>query len=120
MPTYGAVEDYQDDELVVALLDIDVVEKALNDLQVAIHGKDPDERLGLVLLSLGADPDQVTEAAAALQRKDPGLIQRVADAKWPGRLPRKPEGRPALDVLLYQLRADIAANYGGWMPEVGK
>jgi subtilisin family serine protease len=112
---YGAVEDYRLDELAVALPDLDVVEKALKDLHVTTHRKDSDKRLGLALLGLR----EVTKAAARQQRKDPGLIQRVKDRKWRGRVPQQ-TGSLDLDVLLYKLRQNIADKNDGWIPEIGK
>src|SRR5215831_19247624 len=80
MRDYGAIEDYQADELVVALPDRDIVRQALTGLHVATVTKDHDERLGLALLSL--DEDKVAEAATEL-RRDAGLVDRATDAKWP-------------------------------------
>jgi hypothetical protein len=112
---HGAVEDYQPDELVVALPDLDVVQKALTDLQVAFRKKDDDKRLGLALLTLG----NVAEATTELQSQDNGLVRRVTDAKWPGGPPQ--ETKPSdLDLLLWKLRNNLSAAYGGWSPEIGK
>jgi membrane-anchored mycosin MYCP len=116
--TYGAIEDYQDDELVVALPDRCIVREALRALRVDApeEKEEDDERLGLALLPLS----NVAIAVAELKNQRPELEQRVADAKWPGGLPRKPDGPVDLDVLLYTLREDLSTNYGGWIPEVGK
>jgi len=113
--TYGAIEDYQDNELVVAWPDCDVVTKALTGFDVKVSEQDHDERLGLALLTL----DNVADAVKRL----PGhadLVQRVKRAKWPSDLPER-DGWPSdLDVLLCALREVISARYGGWTPEVGK
>jgi membrane-anchored mycosin MYCP len=112
---HGAVEGYQPDELVVALPDLDVVQKALTDLHVDFRKKDDDKRLGLALLSLGNAPEATTE----LRRQDDGLVPRVTAAKWPDDQPQQTEPSD-LDVLLYKLREGLRADYGGWIPEIGK
>lgn len=112
---YGAIEDYEDNELVVALPDYGVVAKALTGLNVSFSKKDQDELLGLALLSL----DNIADAVEVL-RRDPELVQRAGNAKWPGDLAQRAGGPSDLDVLLYALRERISANYGGWIPEVGK
>src|SRR5215831_1786366 len=112
--TYGAIEDYQDNELVVALPDCLVVTEALTSLNIKFSQED-DNRLGLALLPLG----NVADALRGL----PGyanLVQRVTRAKWPSDLPQRTGGPSDLDVLLYALREDISVRYGGWIPEVGK
>jgi len=109
----GAVEDYEPDELVVALGDHGVVYEALTDLQFAIGDKEVDDRLGLALLHLG----NLANAAAPL-RQDAGLVARTIQAKWPG----QPDGiEPSnLDLLLRKLREDFSSRYAGWIPEIGK
>jgi membrane-anchored mycosin MYCP len=105
---HGAVEDYQPDELVVALPDLDVVQKALTGLHVAFEKEDEDERLALALLSM----NNVAKATEKL-RQDDELMKRVKAARQ--------QAKPAdLDVLLYKLRDDLRADYGGWIPEMGK
>jgi subtilisin family serine protease len=113
--TYGAIEDYQDNELVVALPDCLVVTQALTGLKVKFSKPDPDERLGLALLTL----DNVADVVRGL-RGDAGRVESVTKAKWPGGLPQRDDGPSDLDVLLYTLREVISARYGGWIPEMGK
>jgi membrane-anchored mycosin MYCP len=115
--TYGKVEDYAAQELVVAQGDEDLVRKALADLQVAIEGEgEGDHRLGLVLLTL--DKDTLAKAAARL-RGDADLVRKTIDAKWSG---AKPDGIELsnLDLLLSELRANFSSRYGNWIPEIGK
>ena len=112
---HGAVEDYQPDELVVVLPDLDVVQRALTDLGVAFQKKDDDERLGLALLSIG----NVAGATEKLRGQDDELARRVKAAKWPHD-PRQQTEPSDLDVLLYKLRERLRAQYGGWIPEIGK
>jgi membrane-anchored mycosin MYCP len=116
MRAYGAVEDYQADELVVALPARDIVCQALTDLHVTTGTKDDDERLGLALLSL--DEDEVAEAATEL-RRDAGLVQRARDAKWPRGAPQDTR-LSDLDLLLRKLREQFSAANDGWIPDIGK
>lgn len=112
---YGAVEDYDPEELVVALGDHDLVAKALTDLHVAIEDReDKDDRLGLALLTL----HNVAEAAAPL-RQEAGLVAQTIQRKWPA---GQPDGiEPSdLDLVLSKLRADFSSRYAGWVPEIGK
>jgi len=113
---YGAVESYQSDELVVALPDFDIVHKALTDLQVAVGEREDDERLGLARLPVG----KVAEVATELRRQDDGLVRRVTDAKWWSGGPPQETNLSDLDVLLYKLRENFSAAYGGWLPDIGK
>lgn len=114
--TYGKVEDYAADELVVAQGQEDLVRQALADLPVAIIGKgEEDDRLGLALLTL--DEDSLAKAAAGL-RGDADLVRKTIVAKWGD----KPDGieLSAIDLLLSKLRADFSTRYAGWIPEIGK
>lgn len=113
--TYGSIEDYQDNELAVALPDCRVVTEALTGLEVKFSELDRDERLGLALLTL----DNVGDAVGGLGG-DAGWVEHVAAAKWPGGLPQRDGGPSDLDMLLYALREGISARYGGWIPEMGK
>jgi hypothetical protein len=112
---YGAIEDYEDNELVVALPDCPIVTEALTGLGVKFPGPDRDEQLGLALLTL----DNVADAVKGL-RGDAGWVERVTKAKWPGGLPQRDGGPSDLDVLLYALCEGFSARYSGWIPEVGK
>jgi membrane-anchored mycosin MYCP len=113
--TYGAIEDYQDNEMVVALPDCPVVTKALTGLGVKFSELDRDEGLGLALLTL----DNVADAVQGV-RGDAGRVERVTEAKRPGGLPQRDSGPSDLDVLLYALYEVFSARYSGWIPEVGK
>jgi membrane-anchored mycosin MYCP len=112
---YGAIEEYQDNELVVALPDCPVVTEALTGLGVKFPKPDRDERLGLALLHLHNVPDAVKGLPEYAD-----LVQRVTRAKWPGDLPQRAGGPSDLDVLLYALCEEFSARYSGWIPEVGK
>src|SRR5712691_7726079 len=115
--TYGTVEDFVAEELVVARNDRDLVIKALADLQIAIIGKgEEDDRLGLVLLTL--DKDSLAKAADGL-RADAELVRITIAAKWSGNKPEKIE-LSDLDLLLSKLRVDFSSCYANWIPEIGK
>jgi membrane-anchored mycosin MYCP len=114
--TYGAVEDYRAQELVVALRHEDLVSKALTDLHVVIgdEDKDKDDRLGLALLPLGNLADAVKPL-----RQDAELVRKAIAAKWSG---GKPDGIELsdLDLLLSKLYAVFSSSYDNWIPEIGK
>jgi len=112
---YGAVETHKKDELVVALPDLKLVQDALRHLHVDIKTTDPDERLGLALLSL----DGIGPASAGLKNQDPKLEQSLIDAKWPKGQPKGIE-LSDLDVILDRLRKYFGGEYSGWVPEMGK
>jgi subtilisin family serine protease len=112
----GTIEDYQPDELVVALPDHDIVRRKLTDLHISTGKADRDERLGLALLPL--DEGTFAEAADEL-RGDAGLVQRATEAKWPRRVTDDTQ-LSDLDLLLRKLREEFSAVYDGWMPDIGK
>jgi len=112
----GTIEDYQPDELVVALPDHDIVRRKLTGLHISTGKADRDERLGLALLPL--DKGTLAEAADGL-RGDAGLVQRATDAKWrPG--VTDDTQLSDLDLLLRKLREEFSAVYDGWIPDIGK
>jgi membrane-anchored mycosin MYCP len=109
---YGAVEDYEPAELVVALGDKDLVCKKLEDhYQIATEKWEDSEPLGLTLLTLNSD---TVAAACRLLRHDAGLVANTIQARSDGIDP------PDLDLLLTKLRADFRSRYAGWMPDIGK
>lgn len=115
MKTNGAVEDYEDSELVVALTHSGLVTNALGGLGVASAKVEDNVLLGLQLRSL--DKDSLAKAVVPL-RQDGKLVARATQAKWPV---RQPTGQPSdLDLLLRKLREDFSFQYGGWMPDIGK
>ena len=73
----GVIEAYQEDQLVVALSDLEVVRGALSARAVGVAAEG-DERLGLALLTLSG----VAAAAAKLRRTTAGW--------WGGLQQRKP------------------------------
>ena len=113
---YGAVEDYEPAELVVALGDKDLVCKELEDhYQIATEKWEDSKLLGLTLLTLNGD---TVAAAGRLLRQDNALVANVKQARGPV----GPDGfePPDLDLLVSKLRADFRSRYAGWMPEIGK
>jgi membrane-anchored mycosin MYCP len=113
--TYGAVEDYRAEELVVALGDEDLVSKALDRLHVVIgDDKEEDDRLGLALLPLG----NLTDAVKPLRQDDKLMDQAIQGKRRAG---QPPETKLSdLDLLLSKLRMDFSSQYAGWIPEIGK
>jgi subtilase family protein len=113
---FGEVEDYQEDQLVVALPDLGIVTKILTDLHADIT-KEEDPQLGLALLSLG---DGGAKKAADELREDRYLVDGATNRKWPRGAPPAQTEPANLDLLLYTLREKCAADFGGWVPEIGK
>jgi hypothetical protein len=107
----GAIEKYEDNQLVVAISDCAVVRGALADLPVGAQDEDSDEGLGLALLTLR----DVAAGAAALRARDGELAKRVREAKRPAGI--EPS---ALDTLIFWLREHFRAAYDGWVPTIGK
>ena len=113
--TYGAVEDYKADELVVALGDRDLVCNALTSLKVDVKDKEEDDRLGLALLAVS----NLASAAAALPGKA-DLVEQAMQRKWRTYQPRPEIELSDLDLILSTLRTDFSSRYAGWIPEFGK
>ncbi len=110
----GVIEAYEEEQLVVALSDLAVVRGALSARAVGVAA-DPDERLGLALLTLSG----VAAAAAKLRQDDSGLVGRVTAAKRPS--PQAETAEPSdLDLIISWLREFFQSAYGGWVPTIGK
>ena len=71
----GVIEEYEDNQLVVAIADLAVVRGALGSFPVGREERH--ERLGLALLTLR----DVEAAAKKLNEDDSGLAARVTEAK---------------------------------------
>jgi hypothetical protein len=114
--TYGAVEDYEDHQLVVGLPHRDLVDNALKGLGIGFKEIDTSPPLGLALLTL--DKGGLAQAAAPL-RQDGALVARAEQAKWRG---AQPSGAQLsdLDLLLSKLCGDFSSSYAGWIPDIGK
>jgi hypothetical protein len=114
--TYGAVEDYEDHQLVVGLPHQDLVGNALKGLGIGFKEEDTSPPLGLALLTL--DKDGLAQAAVPL-RQDGALVASAVQAKWRG---AQPSGAQLsdLDLLLSKLWGDFGSRYAGWIPDIGK
>ena len=111
MKQQGAIEEYEDNELVVAISDLAAVRGALGRISVDGGKEDPEERLGLALLPL----QDVATGAAELRRDHSGLVERVVEAKRPtGTEPSD------LDLIICWLRERFSSAYDGWVPTIGK
>jgi membrane-anchored mycosin MYCP len=111
----GVIEQYEDNQLAVAISDLQVVRDTLARLEVGVEAEEEDARLGLALLTLR----DVAAAATKLRNRDSGLPGRVADAKWHGRAPNGIEPCD-LDLLIFWLRESFRYAYDGWVPTMGK
>jgi membrane-anchored mycosin MYCP len=109
------LETFKDDEIVVALADLDVVTREIE----ALHGRTkdpvPHERLGLALLPLHGES---IKAAVRELRRDKDFAKKL-DASSDRKV--KTGGHIApLDELLKGLRLRFAKNYDNWLPTFGK
>ncbi len=109
----GVIERYEDDQLVVALPDLEVVKKALAELGVRCKKEDPDEALGLALLSLA------NVSGTPALHDDLKLVAEAKQAKW-GKDAPKNATLPDLDLLLHKMYTDFAHRFRGWVPVMGK
>jgi len=109
--TQGTIEEYEDNQLVVAIPDLSAVRGALKE-KFSIDAADPEthERLGLALLEL---PD-VKAAAGKLHADHSGLVGRVKAKRPAGTEPSD------LDLLISWLRERFSSAYSGWVPTIGK
>jgi membrane-anchored mycosin MYCP len=109
----GVIEEYEDNQLVVAIADLAAVRGALGSFPVGREERH--ERLSLALLTL----QDVEAAARKLRADDSGLAARATEAK---QLAGSPNGiEPSdLDLLIFWLRAHFRSAYDGWVPTIGK
>src|SRR5271154_3819066 len=109
----GVIEEYEDNQLVVAIADLAAVRGALGSFPVGREERH--ERLGLALLTL----QDVEAAARKLRADDSGLAARATESK---QLAGSPNGiEPSdLDLLIFWLRAHFRSAYDGWVPTIGK
>jgi membrane-anchored mycosin MYCP len=112
----GRVEAFHDDQLVVALADLDLLAATLGRLGVGIGRIHPDTRLGLALIPGLTDIPSGVEALGRNPAVEQGLAAYVQDrASQPG--------APAwtqLDLLLKGLRIQFDRQYQNWLPMIGK
>jgi membrane-anchored mycosin MYCP len=108
-------EQYAPNEIIVALPDLDEVQRELGRLGLQADQIDAHERLGLALLALPKLDEHIRRL-----RQDPDLI-RAASAAWPGVDARTEVGQmPDLDLVMFAVRAYFRDRFGGWVPTMGK
>ena len=111
MKHQGAIEEYEDNELVVAIPDLAAVRGALSVISVRGREEDPEPRLGLALLPLR----DVAIGAAKVRRDYNEVAERVIEAKQPtGTEPSD------LDLVIGWLRDHFSRAYERWVPTIGK
>jgi hypothetical protein len=112
----GRLETFNDDQIVVALADLDVVTKEIESLHGRTKRPVRHERLGLALLPLqGAS----IKAAVAELRRSRGIAAELA--AFTKARKAESEGRISpLDELLQGLRLRFAKKYENWQPAFGK
>jgi len=111
----GMIEQYQDNQLVVAISDLAVVCGALNNVlkdEIPFEAGRPDrnDQLGLALLTL-QNVDAIAEKLCADRS---GLRERVKARRRDGTEP------PGLDLLISWLREHFSCAYDEWVPTIGK
>jgi hypothetical protein len=111
----GVIEEYAEDQLVVALSDLTVVRGALRQRAIGVADEERDERLGLALLTLL----DLAAGAVKLREDDSGLVGRVTEPKRPASRPERAEPSD-LDLIIFWLRERFQSAYGGWVPTIGK
>lgn len=111
MKQQGTIEEYEDNELVVAIPDLAAVRGALGVIRVGGGKEDPEERLGLALLPL----QDVATGAAKVRGNHREVAERVSKAK------RATGTEPSdLDLIIGWLREHFSSAYDHWVPTIGK
>jgi membrane-anchored mycosin MYCP len=115
----GRVEQYHDDQIIVALSDLTEVKSVLAKFGLQSGEENPAPRLGLALLPLPAVAADIRKL-----RQDPGGAEliRAATAAWRAGLAAGPRIAeiPDLDLLMLALRAYFQQHFSGWVPPMGK
>ncbi len=112
----GLVEAFHDDQIVVALSDLDLVAAALGHLGVRTGRIQPHESLGLALIPRLTGIQRGIQALKQDSAVDRALSAFVRDrATEPGA-----PGLTQLDLLLKGLRVQFAQQYQDWQPVIGK
>jgi membrane-anchored mycosin MYCP len=110
------LETFKDDEIVVALADLDVVAREIEALHARTKKPAPYKRLGLALLPLHGES---IRAAVRELRRDKDLAKKL-DASTSDRKAKTGGHIAPLDELLKGLRLRFAGNYDNWLPTFGK
>src|SRR6185437_5551153 len=112
----GKVERFNDDELVVALADLDLVLKKISGHGVGFGQPVPNDRLGLALVPGLTQIDQTVYNLGLKAHVGPQLAAyQSARSTQVGSAVVSP-----LDLLLKALRLDFAHEYSDWLPAIGK
>lgn len=110
------LETFNDDQIVVALADLNVVAKEIEALHARPKEPVPHKRLGLALLPLHGES---IKTAVNELRRDKDIAQKL-DAHVSDRKARTGGHIAPLDELLKGLRWRFAKNYDNWLPTFGK
>lgn len=115
----GWVEKFHGDQLVVALADLDILQRMLHELNVSWGGIDSRPALGLALMS-GLNDGEVTRAAGAL-----GEDPYVGSQLRAHRASREHAHRERCEVsdlalLIKGIQLRFADRYRGWELRIGK
>jgi hypothetical protein len=115
----GWVETFADDQLVVALPDLTAVGRALGDLGVCWGDVEPNEDLGMALMS---DLKHLPEAVRQLREDEGGFIGQELDRFEAQRAAALPgaQRHADLDLLIKGIRAKFARQFPGWEVTIGK
>jgi membrane-anchored mycosin MYCP len=112
----GRIETFRDDQIVVALADLDVVTREIEALHARTEQPVPHEGLGLTLLPL--DGTSIVTAIDELGRD--GAIAAELAAFTTARKAESNGRISPLDELLKGLRLRFARKYDNWQPTFGK
>ena len=106
------IEQFHLDELVVALPHLGAVLAELGRLGAGPDKGEPDERLDLALVKLGA----TGQAVARLEAEDPeGFAAKRQEVEC-----ERGQAPPPIDLLLWGLRERFRGMHDGWIPTMGK
>jgi subtilisin family serine protease len=108
----GRIEQYYDDELVIAVAHRREIYAALSSVGIAWAEADTIPELGLALVTLA----NLGPSSAALRRNKADLAARAARR----RSLAGADDVPDLDLVIDFLRDEFGRDYGGWTPTIGK
>jgi hypothetical protein len=108
----GRIEQYYDNELVVAVPHLREIHGVLSSAGVNWAEEDRIPELGLALIKL----TNLDVSAATLRKNKAELAGRAAAR----RSLERPDQVPDLDLVIDFLRDEFRRDYGGWTPTVGK
>jgi membrane-anchored mycosin MYCP len=115
----GRVEQYADDQIIVALPDLGEVRRVLGEFGLEPGSETTDQRLGLALLEL----TRLEQGMRRIRQDAAGAdLVRAATAAWQADVDvgMRPSEVPDLDLLLLFLRGYFRERFSGWVPTMGK